>query len=72
LAFFKDKFGYVEFCVNICTVNDKKKIKTDRYESVKIKKEVVALVRDNKKITGIAIGFFFESLALKELKKKDE
>lgn len=38
------------------------------YESVKIKKEIVEMVRENKKKTRISITGFFETLALKELK----
>jgi hypothetical protein len=41
--------------------------KTD-YESVKINKKVVELVRQNKKITRVPISAFFEKAALNELK----
>jgi hypothetical protein len=39
------------------------------YESVKLNKEVVDLVRDNKKSTFVPISIFFENAAKKELQK---
>ncbi len=40
------------------------------YESVKIKKEIVNLVRENKKKNFVPISIFFENAAVKELKKQ--
>lgn len=48
-------------------MGNKKSDKTE-YESVKINKEVVTLVRENKKKNRIPISAFFETAALKELK----
>lgn len=39
-------------------------------ESIKLKKEIVDKVRDNKKKTGTPIGFFFEQAALEKLLSK--
>jgi len=39
-------------------------------ESVKLKKSVVNLVRDNKTKTGVPIGIFFEQSAIKNLNRK--
>ena len=39
------------------------------YESVKIRKEIVNLVRENKKKNFVPISIFFENAAVKELKK---
>jgi len=47
----------------------KKVEKKIEYESVKINKQIVGLVRENKKKTRIPISAFFENAALKELKK---
>jgi hypothetical protein len=48
-----------------------KETKSDKpeYESVKIAKSVVDLVRDNKKKTYMPIGIFFEQAAIEKLKK---
>ncbi len=46
--------------------NKEKKIE---YESVKLNKEVVDLVRDNKKKTFVPISIFFENAAKEKLKK---
>lgn len=45
----------------------KKELKIE-YESVKINKEIVDMVRDNKKKTYVPISIFFENAAKKELK----
>jgi hypothetical protein len=47
----------------------KQKTKPDRYESVKVKKEIVNLVREDKEKTGVAIGSFFGLAAIDKLKK---
>jgi hypothetical protein len=47
----------------------KRDIKPDRYESVKVKKEIVILVRQDKGKTGVAIGSFFGIAAIEKLKK---
>lgn len=44
------------------------KIDKAKYESVKISKKVVNLVRENKKKNRVPISAFFETAALKELK----
>lgn len=41
----------------------------EKYESVKISKETVNLVRENKKKTGVPISIFIEKLIKKALKK---
>lgn len=46
------------------------KVEEDKYESVKIKREVVDLVRKNKEKNYIPISIFFEIAAMKELKKQ--
>jgi hypothetical protein len=48
----------------------KKKLKADTHESVKIKKEVVNLVREDKKVTHVPVGSFFELAAIEKLNKK--
>lgn len=53
------------------TLNDKKKIKADRYQSVKIKTEVVNLVREDKEKTRVPISSFFELAAIEKLKKQN-
>ena len=45
----------------------KKEVPKIKYESVKIKKEIVDLVRQHKKETYYPIGIFFEKAAEKEL-----
>ena len=47
-----------------------KKEQKIEYESVKINKKVVDLVRGNKAKTYCPISVFFENAALKELKKQ--
>ena len=61
-------FGSVGFSSTFATVSDKKKIK-DTHESVKIRKEVVSMVREDKKKTNVSISGFFELAALEKLKK---
>jgi hypothetical protein len=46
------------------------KVAEDKYESVKIKKEIVNLVRENKKKNFIPISIFFENAAMDKLKKQ--
>ncbi len=62
-------FGGVELSVTFATLSEKKKIKPTPYESVKIKKVVVDMLRDNRAKTGVSISFFIESLVTKELNK---
>ncbi len=49
-------------------MGNKKEIKIE-YESVKISKPIVELVRENKKKTRIPISAFFETAALAQLPK---
>lgn len=41
-----------------------------QYESVKIAKEVVDMVRKDKKITGVPVATFFSQAAIEKLKSK--
>lgn len=47
----------------------KKKTKKEELESVKMRKSIVDLVRDNKEKTRVPIGAFFEQLAIEKLKQ---
>ncbi len=51
------------------TLSDKKKIKPVEYESVKIKKDIVDMVREDKKKTRVPISAFFELAATEKLNK---
>jgi len=42
------------------------------YESVKIRRDIVDMVRENKKKTRVPISAFFETSALKQLKQKSK
>ena len=61
-------FGFYFLTVYVCGIMGNKKTQDDKYESVKISREVVNLVRENKKKNRIPISAFFETAALKELK----
>jgi len=50
-------------------LNDKKKIKPIVYESVKLNKDIVDLVREDKKKTKVPISGFFELAAIEKLNK---
>ena len=50
-------------------MNEKKKIKPTTYESVKINKEIVDMVREDKKKTKVSIAGFFELAAIEKLNK---
>lgn len=56
--------------VIFAVVNQKKKIKAETTESVKLKKEIVSMVREDKKKTRVPIGAFFELAAMEKLNKK--
>jgi hypothetical protein len=51
-------------------MKSKKQIKKPILESIKIEKEVVDLVRENKKKTYMPIGEFFKLAAMKMLQSK--
>jgi hypothetical protein len=50
-------------------VSSKNKIKSTPQESVKLKTDVVNLVRDEKKKTGVAIGRFIEFAIVEKINK---
>jgi len=61
----------VGFCVTLRPLNHKKKIKAELYESVKLKKEIVDMIRENKKKTGVPIKVYIEMLVTKDLDKNE-
>ena len=61
-------FGWVVKSNNFTTLSDKNKIKVI-YESVKIRKDVIDMVREEKRKTKVSIGGFFELAAIEKLKK---
>lgn len=64
-------FGEVVKCSILQSVSLKKKPNTGTTESVKLKTEIVNLVREDKKKTRVPIGAFFELAAMEKLNKNN-